>query len=130
MRRKLNDIYRDAAQEFADRVISVLGDQVDSIVLYGSVARGEAKRESDIDLLVVSPSPNTTRKKVSQIRSDFTYERNYTIFISLIHYCREDLDELGRIGSPFIADVIDQGVILYDNGTFSRIRQETATANR
>ena len=54
MRRKLNDIYRDVAREFTHRVTSVLGDQVESIVLYGSVARGEAKRDSDIDIFIVS----------------------------------------------------------------------------
>lgn len=129
MRRKVNDIYRDATQEFADRVTSVLGDQVNSIVLYGSVARGEAKRESDIDLLVVSPSPSTMRKEVSQICSDFTYERAFAFFISLIHFSRQEFYELKRLGSPFIDNVIDEGVILYDKGTFSTVHHKTAAAS-
>ena len=54
MREKLNVTYRSVAEEFARRVVSALGGEVHSIVLYGSVARGEAKRHSDIDLLVVS----------------------------------------------------------------------------
>jgi uncharacterized protein len=65
MRQKLNETYRNVAVEFAQRVASALGDQVDAIVLYGSVARGEAKRDSDIDILVVSPQPEVVRKQVS-----------------------------------------------------------------
>ena len=31
-----------------------LGDRLISLVVYGSVARGEAKRDSDLDLLIVA----------------------------------------------------------------------------
>lgn len=130
MRRKLNDLYRNAAEEFADRVTSALGDQVDSMVLYGSVARGKAKRYSDVDILVISPDPQATRKSVSQVRGAFTYERNFTFFISLVHFSREEFYKLRQLGSPFIENVVNEGVILYDNGTFSRVRQKAVTVSR
>jgi uncharacterized protein len=130
MRQKLNETYRKVAVEFAQRVASALGDQVDAIVLYGSVARGEAKRDSDIDILVVSPDPQRARNKLSEIRSDFSYEQNYSFFISLVHYSREELYKLKQIGSPFIQNVVREGMILYDNGTFTRVRQTGITASR
>ncbi len=37
------DRYRAAASEFARRLTDALGDRVDSIVLYGSTARGDAE---------------------------------------------------------------------------------------
>jgi predicted nucleotidyltransferase len=76
MRPKINEMYRKAAEEFARRVVAALGDQVDSIVLYGSVARKQARRYSDIDILIISPSRETVRKKVSDIRGDFDHEHN------------------------------------------------------
>lgn len=130
MKQKLNEKYKKAAVEFAQRVASALGDQVDAIVLYGSVARGEAKRDSDIDIMVVSPDPQRTREKLSEIRSDFAYEQNYTFFISLVHYSREEIYKLRQIGSPFIQNVIREGVILYDNGTFSRVCEKGIAASR
>jgi predicted nucleotidyltransferase len=130
MRQKLNEAYRKAAVEFARRVTSALGDQVDSIVLYGSVARGEAKRDSDIDILVVRPDLQRAREKLSEIRSDFSYEQNYTFFISLVHYSREELYKLTQIGSPFIQNIVREGVILYDNGTFSPVCEKGIAASR
>jgi predicted nucleotidyltransferase len=129
MRQKINEVYKEAAVEFARRVTLALRDQVDAIVLYGSVARGEAKRDSDIDILVVSPDSQIARKKLSEIRSDFAYERNYSFFISLVDYNREELYKLRQLGSPFLQNVIKEGLILYDNGTFSRVCQTGVTAS-
>ena len=130
MRPKLSEIYRKAAAEFAQRVTSALGDQVYSIVLYGSVARGEAKRSSDIDILVVSPDPQSARQRVSEICENVIYECDYTLFISTVHLSREELRWHTDVGSPFVRNVVDEGVILYDNGTFSGLREKAAAASR
>jgi predicted nucleotidyltransferase len=127
---KLNEKYQQAAVEFAQRVTTALGDQVDTMVLYGSVARGEARRDSDIDILVVSPDVRIIRNEVSEICEAFTYERNYSFFISVVHLGHEDLDWHIRVRSPFMHNVFEDGVILYDNGTFSRVREEAITAIR
>jgi len=41
------------ARRYALRAQEVLGDDLTSIVLFGSVARGQARPDSDIDLLIV-----------------------------------------------------------------------------
>ncbi len=124
MANRVSDRYRKAAEEFSRRVVSELGDRVDAIVLYGSVARGEARKDSDIDILVVSQDPKAIRERVSEIRSDFTYERNYEFLISLIHRSRDELYRLGQMGSPLIAEAVRDGEILYDDGIFGRLRQQ------
>ena len=130
MPHNLNQKYRQAAQEFARRVTTALGDRVDSIVLYGSVARGEARRDSDIDILVISPDPPRIRGALSEIRSGFAYEHNYAFFLSLLLYSREELCNLQRVRSPFLLNVTKDGMILYDNGIFSRVRTDGITASR
>lgn len=41
------------AREFTGKVLQKYRDKVDVIILFGSTARGEAREESDIDILVV-----------------------------------------------------------------------------
>lgn len=45
--------YKALLDAFIGSVQQKLGDQVVSLVLYGSVARGTAKPDSDVDLLLI-----------------------------------------------------------------------------
>ena len=45
--------YQDAVDEFVRRALRRYEDKIDKIILFGSVARGEAKEDSDIDILVI-----------------------------------------------------------------------------
>jgi len=46
-------IYEDLLKKVADGVRRGFGKNLVSIVLYGSLARGEVKKDSDIDLLII-----------------------------------------------------------------------------
>ena len=43
--------------ELKERLAATYGDRLDAVVLFGSEARGDARAESDIDLLVVLRGP-------------------------------------------------------------------------
>jgi predicted nucleotidyltransferase len=49
----LNHTLRQLAEQYAVVAQTLLGDNLTSVVLYGSAARGEAGPTSDIDLLVI-----------------------------------------------------------------------------
>ncbi len=122
------DAFRAAAEDFASRVKSALGDEVDAIVLYGSVARGEAGPESDIDVLIICPNTRDVRGTLNRIAYEQSSESGFTSLISDVNYDRNQVEELCRIGMPFMKNVLAEGVALYDNGTFSGARAETALA--
>lgn len=44
---------RDVAQAFADELGQRLGSELDRIVLFGSVARGQHGSDSDVDVLIL-----------------------------------------------------------------------------
>lgn len=50
---RLQGRYRKALRTLMNRIVKELGSRIDSIVVYGSVARGEAREGSDIDVLTV-----------------------------------------------------------------------------
>lgn len=50
---KNNTEWKEALKDFTQRVSKLYGDRLESIILYGSHARGEATEQSDIDLLIV-----------------------------------------------------------------------------
>ena len=52
-------------EEIVRRVLSV--GQPERIILFGSAAKGSMTRDSDIDLLVVEPSPSDRRKESVRI---------------------------------------------------------------
>ncbi len=116
-----NVTYREAAEGFARRVVSELGDQIDSIVLYGSVARREALEESDIDILVIFPDGKATRDRLRQIERECPSEGAYDR-IEMVGLSRDEFSDRVTHGYPFIAAVFKDGVVLHDNDTFSRIR--------
>lgn len=51
------DRVRVIVSQYRERLHHVLGDALDSVVLYGSQARGEATSDSDIDVLCLIKRP-------------------------------------------------------------------------
>ncbi len=45
--------HEQAFQAFADRLTDACGDHIHEIILYGSVARGEHRETSDVDVLII-----------------------------------------------------------------------------
>jgi len=61
-------VYKALLDRFISLVQQVFGEQIVSVVLYGSVARGEAQPESDIDVLLVLDSvPENYRKRLEPL---------------------------------------------------------------
>lgn len=63
------EAYRRAVEGFCEGVRAILGDRLLSVVLYGSVATGRARPESDLDVLVVAadlPAGTRCRQELLQ----------------------------------------------------------------
>jgi predicted nucleotidyltransferase len=60
------EIDATVAQEIVKRILSVASP--DKIILFGSAAAGKMTRDSDIDLLVVEPTPGDRRARSVRLR--------------------------------------------------------------
>jgi predicted nucleotidyltransferase len=50
---KIAEKYKRPIGEFVRRALEKYGGEIEEIILFGSVARGEAREDSDVDILVV-----------------------------------------------------------------------------
>ncbi len=85
--------------------------QVESVILFGSVARGTPKTVSDIDILVLVESDHeAVEEYANRLASRYERDQNITItpMVEKISGFREDLEN----GSPFAEEVREDGKVL------------------
>ncbi len=73
MVKMLETQYYEVLEEFRNRVLDKLGEKVYSIIVYGSVARGTATKDSDIDILVIGKDREDW-ETVSRIAYEIDFE--------------------------------------------------------
>lgn len=114
--------FHKPVRAFVNRIEDELDDLV-GVLLFGSVARGEADRASDIDLLVFVKDDRTqARRTVQSIVSDLESEKfdgNRYAFEVLV----ESIDSAQRIGER-LRQQFDEGLTLMGSDELSAIRTE------
>jgi predicted nucleotidyltransferase len=87
------------AQAIVQRILSVA--KPDRIILFGSAATGHMTQDSDIDLLVVAPSPsNTLEERVRLRRSLRGLGFPFDVFIIATERFEESKNIFGGIAYP------------------------------
>jgi uncharacterized protein len=112
--------YKTTLKDLKARLVRDLGDKLDSIILYGSIAKGNFGKESDIDLILI-----LNEKKLLEKAYDVGYDvdiKNNTV-TSILTYSLEEMKKNIELGSPFIKNIINEGKIIYDNGTWEKLRR-------
>lgn len=102
--------FKDVVFDFVKRVSDI--DLIQCIILFGSVARGEADRRSDVDFLVVfdtelPPESVKEREKISEIALDL--EKKYDRSIQVV-FTNKNFDGLDR---QFVEETFREGIMLY-----------------
>lgn len=101
---------REVAEKFVREVSKVVG--VESCVLYGSVARGAATLESDIDVLVlVKKSTKTLEAQITKIASDVSHHTGCSIVPAVLSDA--EFDEMVKTKHEFATAVKKEGIILF-----------------
>jgi len=119
--------YENTLNELRESLMKELKSGIKSIVVYGSVARKEAGEGSDIDILVVLKDNSLYRKVL-----DITYKvdlKNKTA-TSIFWATPKELTKYVKNGSPFLENVAEEGIVLYDDGTFARVRESIVKKGR
>ena len=117
--------YQLTLKELKDRLIKELGSSLDSLVLYGSIARQDYHAESDIDILLILED-KTLEEAAFGIAYDIDLKNS--TFTTLFTVTPEEIKRYQERGSPFLDNVSEEGKILYDNGTWEKLRRSLIRA--
>jgi predicted nucleotidyltransferase len=124
---------KEILENFVKRVCEEFGSIIVSIVLFGSVARGTAGKNSDIDVLIIYDEGQVLRKdfrdRLIAVRSALMHELLEATgcpdifslpFLSTVFMSRSEADN-----TPYLLlDVVDEGIVLFDpEGYFTHTRK-------
>ena len=90
----------------------IFGNDIQTIILYGSVARNEATEESDIDIAIVMRKDMGEVEKEQFIRWSAEMDIRYNRVFSIVDIQEEQLEKWGEI-LPFYKNVREEGVVLW-----------------
>ena len=98
-------------REFANMLAAKLGEKLSDVILYGSYARGDFNKSSDIDVLVIldmeQDSIEKLRKPICQIAIEADW--NYDTFIVPTLSGRSEFERFGDT-SAFYRNIAREGV--------------------
>lgn len=83
----------------------------EKVIVYGSVARGEATVHSDIDLLVVAPTGEKGYQRMATVKA-LVRDLSRGLPISPIVLTPEELTQRLADDDPFVREIVESGVEL------------------
>lgn len=115
MKKKMPDNIKNVIQEFVKGVNEILGNRVKKVILYGSYARGDFQKSSDIDIMILTDlngdELSQYRDKIWDFAYDVEFENNFDITLSPLV---KNIDKFNYWlnAMPFYMNVQKEGVIL------------------
>ncbi|NKB23309.1 MAG: nucleotidyltransferase domain-containing protein [Kiritimatiellae bacterium] len=80
------------------------------IILFGSYARGDARENSDVDLVIVAKSSLPRFKRSRQLYKLF---KPYPFGMDLLVYTPEEIERGKRSPIAFVSNMLREGKVLY-----------------
>jgi len=117
---KLNDDFRYSITNFSNKCENILGNNLVSIVVFGSVAKDRANKYSDIDILVVIKEQlkekikRQLHEKFSDILDIFSKVAEEKIFTEKEFLERYDY------GDDFLINIMKDGIIIFDRNFYTK----------
>ena len=81
------------------------------IILFGSYARGDAREDSDVDLLVVEPNVNSKREEMVRLRRLL---RPFRIPVDVIVVSENEFNDWGHLAGTILYWANTEGKVLHE----------------
>ena len=105
----------DLVHQYIALLSEIYGNHLQTVILYGSYARGDYTEDSDIDIMVLLDLSDIDIKKYRHELSGMTYDFNmdYDLDIRPIAKSKEHFDKWVGV-YPFYSNIEKEGVKLFD----------------
>ena len=111
--------FRTSIVAASDAWCTLLGPRLRSLVLFGSVARGQSTAHSDIDLLVISEGfPRSLVERRRPLLAAWSRARARHALPAVDWNLVTKTPEEARFHSPLYLDIVEDGILLVDRGQF------------
>jgi len=101
--------FDEEIQNVVNQLISLY--KPEKIILFGSLAEGEIKQGTDIDLFIIkSDVPEFGVDRIRQLDALIKYR----LATDFIVYRPEELQHRLKLGAPFVKTILEKGKVLYD----------------
>ena len=100
-------VTREALEAFTKRLVEQFSPE--KVILFGSLARGEGRWDSDADILVVMPFEGRHLAKIREIRRACRSE----FPLDLLLRRPDEIEVRYRGGDPIVREAMDHGEVLH-----------------
>ena len=118
-----------SSNEFSDKVIKTFKDYVKSVVVWGSITRGDFTGKSDVDLYVIFDDTKMPLKKFDELREKIdkdlykmASETDPRLHVQPVLALTEFWDGI-RTCHPLFYNIVREGYALHDTGFFIPMRK-------
>mgnify|MGYP002861283685 CR=1 FL=1 len=102
----------DMKDELIRSLTEIFKENIKMIILYGSVARNEAKDDSDIDIAIIMKNDMDEKTQEQFIRWSADMDIRFDKVFSIIDIQEEKLEQWGNV-LPFYKNVQEEGIVLW-----------------
>lgn len=103
--------------ELLAQVVQAIVAEVDpeQVILFGSCARGEAREDSDVDLVVVEAEPfGKTRSRRLEAARVYEAVAGFDALTDILLYSRDEVEYWRDSVNHVLARALREGTVLYD----------------
>ena len=99
----------DLVQEVVQRIVEAA--QPDKVILFGSRARGNARPDSDFDLVVIKNSDEPGYRRDASL---YLALAGLNAPVDVMVYTPEEVREWSAVPQPFITTAVREGKVVYE----------------
>jgi predicted nucleotidyltransferase len=96
-------------RKIVDRIVDIIFPE--KVVLFGSQARGDARSDSDIDLLVIAKSQQPRYRRSAPLYGALS---DILTPMDIIVYTPEEVNDWREVRQAFVTTALREGTVIYE----------------